>query len=155
MRVRTEVQVVLSELKYVYRRSNREDRPRLDRRGFGKAPLRLQGNDLQTCRSGTDTLVPCGNLCSIRSASCGAMAAKDVAIGGVAENAISDQDHWPIIRVTTSPKPFRDSFQLADDPGVIARSARIGIPMAASPSQRAPLSGLPIASRNTALLPFA
>lgn len=49
-----EEEEVLSELNYVDRRSNREDRSRLDRGGFGEVPLCVQGYDLQACgnRSG-------------------------------------------------------------------------------------------------------
>jgi hypothetical protein len=57
-----EVQKVLCELIYVDRRSNREDRPRLDRGGAGEAPLCVQGDHLQARRGRTDSFVPHRNV---------------------------------------------------------------------------------------------
>jgi hypothetical protein len=78
MRIRAEIPEGLTELDYVSRRSNREDRPRADREGDCDVAPRLSDHDLQTRRSGTDTLVQGGNLRSIRSASRRAMAQNDV-----------------------------------------------------------------------------
>jgi len=65
MRIWAEIPEGLTELDYVDRRSNREDRARLDRKGDCDVAPRFSDHDLQASRGGTDTLVPGGNLRSI------------------------------------------------------------------------------------------
>jgi len=82
MRIRAEIPEGLTELDYVSRRSNREDRSRLDGEGDCDVAPRLSDHDLQASQVGTDTLVSSGDLRSIRSASGCAMAQKYVMGGG-------------------------------------------------------------------------